>query len=461
MPVLARRTVPVQQTRQSKLGRGLREAVDPDWHDVALRKPALHLPDILLQTPHHHLFQVALASNLDAAREAVRIEEFQEGGEAVGVAIVWRCRQKQPVLETRREFANGAGEPRFDAVTAAGRWRGMVCLVENQQAAGEHRAEPLPHGVGVGRVDQQVVGDEESAVCAPWIHAEAPLASHSGDVGSVEYLEDQAESFLQFGLPLLEHGRRRGNDDGLGLPSQEQFASDQPGLDRLAKPRIVGDEEVDAGKPERFAQRFHLVGIQRDASAERRLEEARVRGGRTVPPQRVEEGSEPARIVETARRQIGPGFLGQDPSVDLVVPENGERFALCVVLGAGKFDDGRLTGRRLDDVLHQPATRAHLDQLADVRGALRETIGMPLRFAHRGSRSALQPLSMWPGNEATVTEPTHAQSARGKYTDRLLFVNQCAGSAPTGTRQGPTAGECNPTVNPNRGHANQATPRRC
>ena len=127
-----------------------------------------------------------------------------------------------------------------------------------------------------------------------------------GDVVAVEDLEDEAEALLELGLPLLEHRRRRRDDDRLRLLAQQQLARDQAGLDRLAEAGVVGDEEVDAREPQRLAQRLHLVGVDLDAGAERRLEEVRVGGGDAVPAQRVEEGGELARVVEALRARGRP-----------------------------------------------------------------------------------------------------------------------------------------------------------
>ncbi len=141
---------------------------------------------------------------------------------------------------------------------------------------------------------------------APRVHAEAALAAHPRQVGAVEDLEHEAEALLELVLPLLEDRRRRGDDDGLRLLAQQQLAGDEARLDRLAEAGVVGDEEVDARQPERLAQRLHLVGVDLDAGAERRLEEVRVGGGDAVPAQRVEEGRELARRVEALRGEVAP-----------------------------------------------------------------------------------------------------------------------------------------------------------
>ena len=185
----------------------------------------------------------------------------------------------------------------------------MVRLVQNQQAAGQRFAQPLAQRLGVGRFDQQFVRHQKAAVGAPRIHAEAALPAHPRDVGAVENLEQQAEAIFELRLPLFQHGGRRRHDDAPHLPSQQQFAGDEAGFDGLAEAGVVGDEQVDARQQQRLAQRFHLVGVQLDAGAERRLEQVGLRGRGAVPAQRVEEGGEVARRVEPPTGEIRPTLL--------------------------------------------------------------------------------------------------------------------------------------------------------
>ena len=170
----------------------------------------------------------------------------------------------------------------------------------------------------------------------PRVDAEAALATHARQVGAVENLEDQPEAVLQLALPLLEHRRRGRDDDGLRLAAQQQLAGDQPRLDGLPEPGVVGDEQVDPRQPQRLAQRLHLVGVDADAGAERRLEQVRVGGRHAVPAQRVQERREPARVVEAPLGEVLPALFLEDAAVDLVVPVDAQRLPLRVVVGAGQ-----------------------------------------------------------------------------------------------------------------------------
>ena len=128
------------------------------------------------------------------------------------------------MLEASGQVANRAGELGFDSVASAARGGSVVGLVEDQQAPGQHRPQPLAQRVRVARVDQQVVGDQEAAVGAPRVDTKAALPAHAREIRPVETLEDESEAVLQLALPLLQHRRRRRDDDGVGLPAQEQLA---------------------------------------------------------------------------------------------------------------------------------------------------------------------------------------------------------------------------------------------
>ena len=376
-PLLPQAAVLVQEARENELRRVFRQSVDHDTPHLPFRKAAPDLADILLDAPHHHFFEGAPSPDRNAPGEAVGVEELEQGGEAVGVAVVGRGGQEQAVLETPPEIADRAGELRLDPVTPAARRGGVVGLVQDQEAPRPQAAQPLAHGVRVARIDEQVVGHEEAAVGAPRVDPEAPLPADPREVRTVEDHEEEAEALLHLRLPLLQHGGGRRDDDLLRLLAEQQLARDEPGLDGLAEAGVVGDEEVDAGHPERLAERLHLVGVDLDAGAERRLEEVRIGGGDAVPAKGVEERAEMAGRVEAPGADGAPRLPIEDAAVDLEVPVDLQRLPLGVVVGAREADPGRrgrVAGVLLDR-LHEPAPRAHLDQLADARGACGQQVG--------------------------------------------------------------------------------------
>jgi hypothetical protein len=57
------------------------------------------------------------------------------------------------MLEATRKIADGVRELGLNAVAPAARRRRVMRLVQDQQASGQQRPEPLPHRVRVGRVD--------------------------------------------------------------------------------------------------------------------------------------------------------------------------------------------------------------------------------------------------------------------------------------------------------------------
>ena len=119
VPLLADGAVLVEQARQLQLRRVRRQPVDDDALDAPNRKAALRRADVLLQPPDHHVLERLPAAHLHSAGEPVGIEQLQQCREAVGMAVVRRGREEQPVLEAPREVANRPGELRLDAVAPA------------------------------------------------------------------------------------------------------------------------------------------------------------------------------------------------------------------------------------------------------------------------------------------------------------------------------------------------------
>ena len=121
--LFAQRAVFVQQGRKAKFGGIGRQTGDVELDDVAFREAALDLADVVLEAANHHIVE-HLFLGLDTAAESLGIEDFQQGRETVGMAVVRRGREEQAVLKPIRQLANGAGDLRVDGVfLAAGRGR--------------------------------------------------------------------------------------------------------------------------------------------------------------------------------------------------------------------------------------------------------------------------------------------------------------------------------------------------
>ena len=105
-------------------------------------KAALNLAKVVLEPADHHVVE-HLLFHRHATAESLRVEDFQQSREAVGVPIVRRGGQKQPMLEPGGQVANGAGDLRIDGVFLATGRGGMVGFVQDEQRAGAEVAEPI------------------------------------------------------------------------------------------------------------------------------------------------------------------------------------------------------------------------------------------------------------------------------------------------------------------------------
>jgi hypothetical protein len=82
-----------------------------------------------------------------------------------------------------------------------------------------------------------------------------------------------------------------------------------------------------------------LIGVEPDAGAKGRLQEAGVGGCDAIPSQGVEVGGEVLGWIEAALGKPCPFFAGEDSGVQFALPEDAELLALRVVFDAGEFDE--------------------------------------------------------------------------------------------------------------------------
>ncbi len=361
---LAQGSVLVEHTRQLELRGVVGKVRDLLLDDRALREFLADLAQVVLE-PADEDGVVLLGRDRNAAAEALGVEDLEQCGEAVAVAVVRRGGEEQAVLETRGDVAHHAGEVRIDGVPGPTGGRRVMGLVEDQQRAGAEAFQPGAERTGVCFVVEEGMGEQEAGVGVPRIDRPAPLAAHGGDVRPVEDLKGQAEALLELLAPLEEDGGRTADHDAADFLTDEQLADDQAGFDGLAEADVVGDEEVDARKLEGLAQGLELVGEDLDAGAVGRLKQLGVRRGDAVPAQRVEIGGEAARVVEAARGDRAPRVSVEDLSVELAFPEDDEGRALRVVVEAGEPDE-RLLCRSGGgfDALDQVLAGANANDLA-------------------------------------------------------------------------------------------------
>src|ERR1035438_5212774 len=108
-------------------------------------------------------------------------------------------------------------------------------FVKNQKRAGAEVVEPVTEWRGVGFVNQQLVGDEETRKGRPRIHAISAFLADAVNIGAVENFKGEAEAGFKFFLPLQKHRGWTGHDNFADATAQEEFARDERGLDGFAE----------------------------------------------------------------------------------------------------------------------------------------------------------------------------------------------------------------------------------
>ena len=117
----------------------------------------------------------------------------------------------------------------------------------------------------------------------------------------------QAELVPHLVAPLQRQAGRADDQHRPGPVPQHQLLHDQAGLDRLAQPDVVGDQQVGPRHGQRPDHRVELIVLDLDTGAERRLQHGLVRRGDRAPAHRVQEGVQLGRVVEA----VDPGWAGR------------------------------------------------------------------------------------------------------------------------------------------------------
>ena len=187
--------------------------------------------------------------------------------------------------------------------------------------------------------------------------------------------DELAAELLGHFLPPLHRQTRRADhhDPACPLP-QQQFQSDQTGLDRLAQAHVVGQQQIHPGRRQGAGDRLQLVVLDGDTGPERGLQGADVRAGHRTPPHRIQERRQARRVVETTGR-IGQRTLRQHPRVGLDLPNHRQGLVEAVVLDRLQVDQrrrhrhvggssGRVVRVRRGDVADDPPQPTHLHHRA-------------------------------------------------------------------------------------------------
>ena len=131
---LADLAVFVQEFGELQLGRVRRQAGEVNLHGFTFGKAADELAQVFFQAANHDVVEVAF-EHLDAACESLRVEQFEQGAETVGMAIVGRGGEEKAVLEARGEVADGLGDAGINGVFRAAGRGGVVRLVEESEGS--------------------------------------------------------------------------------------------------------------------------------------------------------------------------------------------------------------------------------------------------------------------------------------------------------------------------------------
>ncbi len=208
------------------------------------------------------------------------------------------------MLEAVTQVAQASRELALDRVAAVARGRGMMRFVEDQQRTGAEILQHVAQPCDIALVAEQPVRQDEARTRRPGIGAVAAAAAQCLQMLGVDDLEREAEFGLQFVLPLLRHRWRCEHQCEIDAATQQQFAEHEAGLDRLAEPEVVGDQQVDPRQAQRLAKREQLIGIEPDAGAERRLEQVALGRSRGAPADGAQIGGEGRGIAPAARSRL-------------------------------------------------------------------------------------------------------------------------------------------------------------
>ena len=130
--------------------------------------------------------------------------------------------------------------------------RGVMGLVEDQQRARPEVAQKVAQSADIGLIRHQRMGDEETRTCCPRVCATSALAPQDRKVISVVECEREAELRLKLFLPLADHAGRRGQQNEIDPPPQQEFAQDESRFDSLARPDVVGISRFNRGRRSAF-----------------------------------------------------------------------------------------------------------------------------------------------------------------------------------------------------------------
>src|SRR5258708_4092479 len=218
------------------------------------------------------------AVNLDPPGETLVVQQFQERGKALGVAVMGRRREKQLVLKVRREAAQGKGSLRVRGVLSLSRWSYVMGLVDDEQvkfarvgrlATGwQHFAEEAQRTLALEEVNR---GDEAGKV-RPGVDVQPPLATQIFQKRAIDDAKFQAELVAHLVAPLHLQRSWADNQYFARAMTYDKLLADQACLNGLAQADIIGDQQVCARHLDGPHDRVKLVIFHLDTAAEGSLQ---------------------------------------------------------------------------------------------------------------------------------------------------------------------------------------------
>ncbi|CAB4967904.1 unannotated protein [freshwater metagenome] len=214
-----------------------------------------------------------------APREPSRIDHFHEGRERLRMPVVRSGTEEEPVLAPVGEVAHCHRPLRVDGVGPAtgdgrrARRCNVVGLVDDEDVEREPLAGLRGAGLRVG-VAQQSLGPHLRQPCHAHDHPREHLervrvqavgAPHLGEQLAVDDREVEPELVAHLVLPLQRQAGRAHDDDRARPVAQQQLLNDEARLDRLAKPDIVGEQQVGTGCRQGTPQWLKLVCLDVDS----------------------------------------------------------------------------------------------------------------------------------------------------------------------------------------------------
>src|SRR5712692_1178950 len=229
------------------------------------------------ETADHHRVQL-FAVNLDPPGETLVVQQFQQRGKALGVAVMGCRREKQLVLKVGSEAAQGQGALRVRGVLSLPGRGDVMGLVDDEQVKfarvgrlatrGQHFAEEAQRSLALEEVNR---GDEAGKV-RPGVDVQPPLATQVFQKRAIDDAKFQAELVAHLVAPLHLQRSWADNQYLARTMTYDKLLADQARLNGLTQADIIGNQQVCARHLDGPHDRVKLVIFHLDTAAEGSLQ---------------------------------------------------------------------------------------------------------------------------------------------------------------------------------------------